>query len=57
MKRTYAVTLLALFFASCATYKELSPDPELLPAERGYIELKDGKDNFTLDKVLSCHGA
>jgi hypothetical protein len=50
MKRPYAVTLLALFFASCASYKELSPDPELSPAERGYSELKDGKDNFTLDK-------
>jgi hypothetical protein len=50
MHRIKLVVLLAIVFASCSTFKELSPDPELSPAERGYIELKDGKDNFALDK-------
>ncbi len=50
MKRINLTVLLTLFLASCSTFKELSPDPELSPAERGYIELKDGKNNFELDK-------
>lgn len=46
-----AVLLLALFvLAGCSAYKELSPKPELSPAERGYIELKDGDEYFTLKK-------
>jgi len=39
-----------MFLAGCSAYKELSPDPEVFPTERGYIELKKGKDQFTLDK-------
>ena len=43
-------SLLLLFLSGCAAYKELSPKPELLPFEQGYIELKNDKDNFKLDK-------
>lgn len=45
--------LLALSFsllAGCATFKELQPKPELSPAERGYIELKNDKEDFQLDQ-------
>jgi len=45
--------ILSVFFVfllgGCAAYKELEPDPPILPAERGYIELKNGKNNFELD--------
>lgn len=43
-----AVLLVAL--AGCAGYKELEPDPAVSAAERGYIELKQGKENFTLEQ-------
>jgi hypothetical protein len=39
---------LAILMAGCATFKELEPKPDLLPVERGYIELKNNKDNFPL---------
>ena len=45
--------LLALSFsllAGCATFKELEPKPELTPVERGYIELKNDKEDFQLDQ-------
>jgi hypothetical protein len=42
------ILLITLFLAGCASFKELKPDPDLYPTERGYIELKDGKDNFEL---------
>ncbi|MBM2840106.1 MAG: hypothetical protein HW412_634, partial [Bacteroidetes bacterium] len=45
-----SVLILTLFLAGCASFKELEPKPELSPLERGYIELKDGKDNFELDQ-------
>ncbi len=48
MKRYAGVVLLIVMLSGCAGYKELQPDPELIPAERGYIELKHGKDNFEL---------
>lgn len=44
-----SVAALALL-AGCATFKELEPKPELSPVERGYIELKNDKDNFQLDQ-------
>ena len=34
----------------CAPYKLLQPKPELSPAEAGYIELKNGKNDFELKK-------
>ena len=36
--------------AGCATFKELQPKPELSPAERGYIELKNDKEDFQLEQ-------
>jgi hypothetical protein len=50
VRRIWPVLFLAVFLAGCAAYKELSPDPELLPAERGFTELKNGDEQFTLDK-------
>jgi len=47
------ILLLPAFLAlltGCATFKELEPKPELSPLERGYIELKNGKENFQLDE-------
>ena len=49
MKRL-AVAGLLLFFSGCAAYKELSPEPPVLPAERGYIEIKNKSDNFLLER-------
>jgi hypothetical protein len=40
----------ALFFTGCATFKELTPDPELAAPERGFIELKNQDELFTLEK-------
>lgn len=39
-----------LILSGCAAYKELQPEPELSPFERGYIELKNGEENFELSK-------
>ncbi len=50
MKRLPLLFLFTFLLAGCAAYKELEPDPPLLPAERGYIELKDNKDNFELSR-------
>lgn len=48
--KTYAwLAYLLVFLPGCAAYKELEPDPPLSANERGYIELKDGKDPFELD--------
>ncbi len=50
MRRTLTVVLAATLLGGCATFKELEPKPELLPAERGYVELKNDEDNFELEK-------
>jgi hypothetical protein len=50
MRRFLPLILFSIFLGGCAAYKELSPKPELSPAERGYIELKDNDENFKLDK-------
>jgi hypothetical protein len=50
MRLYVGILILSLYLAGCAAFKELEPKPELIPFERGYIELKDGKDNFELDK-------
>jgi len=34
----------------CAAFKQLEPDPEVIPGEGAYIEIKDGSDPFELDK-------
>ncbi len=50
MRRINVLFGFLIFLAGCSAYKELSPHPEVLPQERGYIELKDGDKNFSLDK-------
>lgn len=50
MKRVLLFLLGTSVLGGCATFKELEPDPELLPTERGYIELKEDEDDFELDK-------
>ncbi len=50
MKRGLCVLALGLVLSGCAAYKELEPDPPVVPAERGYVELKSGKDNFELSR-------
>lgn len=50
MKFRYLVFSAALFFAGCSAYKQLQPKPALSPAEAGYIELKNGKNDFVLKK-------
>lgn len=40
----------AFLFIGCSAYKQLQPKPYLLPTESGYIELKNGKNNFELKK-------
>ncbi|MGA9118586.1 MAG: hypothetical protein WB699_04410, partial [Bacteroidota bacterium] len=49
MRRSLAI-LFAFVLGGCAAYKELEPEPPVMPAERGYIELKDGKNNFELER-------
>ena len=50
MRRLIPLVVLSILVYGCSAYKELSPSPELSPAERGYVELKNDDDNFTLDK-------
>jgi len=50
MKSKVALAILSVIMAGCAGYKELVPDPMISPLERGYIELKQGKDNFELEQ-------
>ena len=50
MKVKILILLTSIYLAGCAAYKELKPDPEVSPVEDGYIEIKDGGDNFELDK-------
>ncbi|MFH0736667.1 MAG: hypothetical protein V1773_00960 [bacterium] len=45
------ILVFVLFYAvGCSTFKELVPDPELSPIEKGYIQLKDDDENFELKK-------
>lgn len=50
MRRIVLFLLGAGLLGGCATFKELEPEPEVLPAERGYVELDEDGDNFELDK-------
>jgi len=49
MKQTLPALLAFLLLYGCATYKELSPEPPITPAERGYVQLTDGDENFQLE--------
>ncbi len=50
MRRYLGVLALLVLLGGCAAYKELQPEPPVVPAERGYIELKDDKKDFELDE-------
>lgn len=50
MKRISLLILSALFLMRCAAYKELKPDPGISFLEKGFIEIKDGDENFELEK-------
>ncbi len=50
MKKAFLLLLPALLLIRCAAYKELKPDPELSFLEKGFVEIKDGDENFELDK-------
>ncbi|HMK39154.1 MAG TPA: hypothetical protein VK569_07415 [Bacteroidota bacterium] len=50
MRSRLLFTLSLALLAGCATFKELQPKPELSPVERGYIELKNDKEDFQLDQ-------
>ncbi len=49
IRRFLGLLFLVSFFGGCSAYKEISPNPELVSKENGYIQLKDGKDNFELE--------
>ena len=48
-KRFFLIFLLAVLLGGCSAYKEISPSPDLIPKENGYIKLLDGKKNFELE--------
>ena len=50
MRSNLLLALSLSLLAGCATFKELQPKPELTPLERGYIELKNDKEDFQLDQ-------
>jgi hypothetical protein len=50
MNRLVAVFAALLVLSGCAAYKELTPKPELSPAERGYVELRNDDEYFKLEK-------
>ena len=50
MRRIISLCTFLAFLAGCSAYRELTPKPEVLPQDRGYIELKSGNEFFTLDK-------
>jgi len=49
MKIRALLLLLFLVLYGCSTFTELEPDPEITPAELGYIELKNDDENFELE--------
>lgn len=50
MRLTIPICIISFVLAGCASFKELEPKPDVLPLERGYIELKNDKENFVLEK-------
>ncbi|GJQ62619.1 MAG: hypothetical protein SCALA702_16720 [Melioribacteraceae bacterium] len=49
MKIRIVILMLFLVLYGCSSYTELSPDPEITPAELGYIELKNDDEHFELE--------
>ena len=45
-----AIAFILFILGGCASFKELEPAPPLQPAERGFIELRNDKENFFLKK-------
>ena len=50
MKKFSLFFISVLFLIRCAAYKELKPEPELTPLSKDFIELKNDKKQFELDK-------
>ena len=50
MNIRYAIPVLLVLLSGCAAFKELEPVPPIQSGERGYIELKNDKENFELKK-------
>ncbi len=50
MRFTVLFSVVLLFLVGCANYKILKPEPVLSSEEKGYIELKDKKNDFELKK-------
>ncbi|MCC6396122.1 MAG: hypothetical protein IT282_03820 [Bacteroidetes bacterium] len=50
MKRTIPALLALFLLYGCAAYKQLSPEPPITSAERGYIPLTDDDENFQLEE-------
>ena len=50
MKKLSLLLISVLFLIRCAAYKELKPEPELTSLSKDFIELKNDKKQFELDK-------
>ncbi len=50
MKKLSLLFITILFLVRCAAYKELKPKPEITSLSRDFIELKNDKKQFELDK-------
>jgi hypothetical protein len=50
MKIRLAMFSLLILLGGCATFKELEPAPPIQPGERGFIELRNDKENFQLKR-------
>ncbi|MGA3051040.1 MAG: hypothetical protein ABSE00_03885 [Chitinispirillaceae bacterium] len=50
MKGKILFFAVAIMLSGCASYTQLKPKPKVANVESGYVELKKGKNNFTLKK-------
>ena len=50
MRGKIFVLAAAIIFSGCASYTQLKPKPKIAEEESGYLELKNGKNNFSLKK-------
>ncbi len=49
MKLRGIFLIVILFAAGCATFKELTPKPEIVFEENGYLQIRDDDENFELE--------